>query len=245
MNQHVSPLDVERFGFNVAKIDCMDLATAKSTLNELEQENLTLIIARANTQDIAIINFLEHQGFHLKDSQVTYRFDMKRVSLANCAAPADVIIRENKPSDTEGLIAMCRDSFMGYGHYFANDKLCKTKCAEIYPDWARRSCTDKKYADKIFVAEMDNKPVGFLSFKLMGTTERYAKGGMGAVAKEYRKFGIFQALIKAGLIWGKEANLVWEEHNVLCTNYPVNRSFSTLGFTITNAFVTMHKWLGD
>lgn len=241
--QHISQLDVERFGFQVAKIDCHTLDQTQAILNQLDQSAVKLIIARAKSHAFPVINFLEKNGFRLKDSQVTYRYEMKKINGQQYDLPKNVMIRDHIASDVEHLVEMSKESFQGYGHYFANERLCKQTCAEIYPDWARRSCTDKQYADKIFVAEMDGMSVGFLSFKLQETNGlRYAKGGMGAVAKEYRKFGIFQALVKAGLMWGKEINLEWEEHNVLCTNFPVNRSFSSLGFTIADAFMTLHCW---
>ena len=93
------------------------------------------------------------------------------------------------------------------------------------------------------VADYHGEIAGFLSFKIhTNKTDRYAAGGLGAVTPKHRDKNIFRQIAEAGLFWGKENGLDWEEHNVLITNYPVNRSFSKIGFKVFRSFVTLHYW---
>ena len=35
------------------------------------------------------------------------------------------------------------------------------------------------------------------------------------------------------------------EHNVLVTNYPINRTYAGLGFVVVRSAVTLHGWLDE
>ena len=239
----LSPLDSARFGFVVAKVD--DFTTGIDPLLDLFRANsVKLVISRVPSADISLLNELEDRGFRIKDTQLTYRY-----SLANKAALApieskDFRVRKFEPRDTDGLIRVARESFSGYGHYAADPKLDPVKCAEIYEDWARNTCRDPKVADQIIVADKDGALIGYLSFKIKSAgNEKYAAGGMGAVSNEHRSLGVFSAIVRAGLKWGEETALAWEEHNVIAANLPVNHAFIRCGFRPSHSVVTLHAWL--
>ena len=115
---------------------------------------------------------------------------------------------------------------------------------DIYKDWAYRSCTDIKVSDKVVVAQIGDEVAGYLGFKVFDTGKSiYAAGVLGAVSQKFRGKDIFRKITIKGLLWGQENKFDWEEHNVLITNHPVNRSFSRLGFVIYKSFYTLHCWL--
>lgn len=234
-----SALDTERFGFKIAKVNEF-LCPISDLLGELQSKNYKLVLSKVNANDITLINKLEQYGFELKDIQVTYKFDLDRI--IPIIPSAEVIIRNAEIRDKEKLIEIALNSFMGYGHYSADKKLESKKCQEIYCDWIVRSF-DKKVADNILVAEINGNVAGFLSHKIYEKETKYAAGGIGAVSPDYRSKNVFKEITVAGIHWARENNCKWVEHNVLITNYPVNRSFGNLGFKISNSFITFHKWL--
>lgn len=241
--RYISILDTERFGFRIAKTDFSDLEP-EDTINGLKELGVKLIISRIGGKNITLINELENFGFRVKDNQLTYRYDLDGslplISEKNFKYKTREVIEKDIPQ----LVKFTEESFSGYGHYFADERLDKKKCLEIYKDWAYRSCTDKKTADKVFVAEHNGEAIGYLSFKIFRKGNyKYAAGGLGSVSKEYRNKSVFRAITVHGLKWGKEMKLNWEEHNVLSTNFSVNRSFSKLGFGIAASYVTLHGWL--
>lgn len=242
VEHYISKLDSSRFGFGVAK-----LTEVRDDVSELVPRlaaaGVKLVIARIDASDIPGINRLEALGFTLKDFQVTNRFDLTRSSVP-VALPNDFLIRDAEPGDVEHLVAVAAASFSAYGHYAADERLDPARCRDAYVDWARRSCEDPKVADKVIVAVRDGIARGFLSFKLLEHDARsYAAGVLGAVAPGFRGSGMFSAIVIRGLEWGRTAGLAWEEHNALATNYTVNRVFAQIGFTISNASVTLHGWL--
>ena len=236
-----SRIDSKRFGFTVAKTDGemfrdVSLDKAITLCNDYK-----LVIARVNLNDTSLINKLEDIGFRIKDTQITYKHNLHNLKKKD-TFNTDVTIREFNPTDIPILVQMAKDSFNNYGHYFKNDKLDKEKCLEVYEDWAYNTCTKKEVADKIIVACIKNKPVGYLSFKIYdeGFGKRYAAGGMGAVDLTQRGKNIFPTILKAGLDWSFNAHLDWCEHNVIVSNFPVNRSMNKAGFKPTNPVATMH-----
>ena len=239
----LSPLDRARFGFEVAKVD--DFSSGIDPLLEQFRVNsVKLVISRVPSDDIGLLNELEDRGFRIKDTQLTYRYTLGKGSALAFGESKDFRVRKFEPRDTDALVRVAQESFSGYGHYAADPRLDPVKCAEIYEDWARNTCRDQKVADHIVVAEAAGVLIGYLSFKIKSAGDKkYAAGGMGAVSNEHRSLGVFSAIIRAGLKWGEEIGLAWEEHNVIAANLPVNHAFIRCGFRPSHSMVTLHAWL--
>jgi len=243
--KYFSKLDSERFGIKVAKINDFGEDT-DLILRELQRSDYKLVLSKIEADKIELMNKLEDFGFRIKDGQVTYKYDMSRFdkNLLEYISDPSVILRSHEKKDIDQIVKLTKNSFYNYGHYAADDKLDKNKCRDIYTDWAYRSCTDPKVADKVFVAEIEGVVAGYLAFKNFGTGEDiYTAGVLGAVSDKFRGKDIFRKITVKALEWGLEKKFKWEEHNVLINNYPVNRSFSRLGFVVFKSFYTLHCWL--
>lgn len=242
MNSYISELDSKRFGFKIAKINNFE-NTPDELVKELKCIGVKMIICRVACEQIALINQLEGLNFNTMDFQLTYKYDLKKFTFNKTPINSDFTLRKAEPRDKEPLKIIAAESFNQYGHYFADKRLDKTRCNEIYEDWVSRSIENKEVADIVFIAEKAKEIAGFLSFKIHKNKTSYAAGVQGAVAKKFRNQNVFRLLAGHGLEWGSDINLSWEEHNVLLTNYPVNRSFLSLGFFPDRSFITLHGWL--
>lgn len=239
-----SEIDTQRFGFKVAKTNGEVFRDATKEYIEKTKLDYKLIIARVSLNDITLINSLEDIGFRIKDTQITYKHDLKNLHQRN-KIDTPIFIREFQNSDTKYLMKMAKECFIDYGHYFNNKSLNRDRCLEIYEDWTYNTCTNKNLADKIIIACEEDEPVGFLSFKIYdhGIHKRFAAGGIGAVNLKERGKNIFPKILNAGLDWAYENNLDWCEHNVLVNNFAVNRSMNKSNFKAGNPQVTMHLTL--
>lgn len=243
INDLISELDTVRFGFKVAKIDA-DETDLQELLKLLAFDDVKLCITKVSLERLQLLNILEGNGFLIKDIQVTYKYDLNQAIPIINDTKNTILIREATSEDSYEMEKLARVSFSNYGHYAADSRLPIGKVGEIYGDWAKRSVEDKNVADKVFVAEVNSEIAGFLSFKIHNhDAYSYAAGGLGCVSEKFRNQNIFRLITIAGLEWGKQANLAWEEHNVLINNYPVNHSFIKLGFKIYKSFATLHCWL--
>ena len=244
-----SKIDSDRFGIKIGKIteEFFYNKSIEAVIEYFFQENFDLIIARVGFEWINYINKLEKVGFVIKDAQSTLFYDLKNKTKAELPKKfSQFDIREFKPSDTETFIKLTRESFDGYGHYFADGRLNYKDCLDTYSDWAYNTCVNPKVADKIFVADLNGEVIGYLSFKVYNQEgKKYAAGGMGAVHSRYRNLGVFRDVTIAGLEWGIDNELDWEEHNVLASNIPVNKSFMGIGFKPKIFVITLHGWIDE
>ena len=241
---YISPLDTRRFGFNIARIDDLRVLLAPGFREDLLARQIRLVTTRTAVENIGSINLLEDIGFRVMDVQTTWQ--MRLSALPEPATPdPELVIGQATHNDSPGIRSIAASAFDNYGHYFNDPRLDKSRCREIYPDWAERSLSVPGVADKVFVARSGEKLAGFLSFKIFEEDGvRYAAGVMGAVDAAYRGKNIFSSLVLEGIRWGMENNLSREEHNSLVSNYPVNRVFARLGFRQAGSFVSLHYWPG-
>jgi hypothetical protein len=242
MISYISELDSKRFGISIARIDNTQILQDEF-LAGLKEQGVKLIISRVECEKTDLINHLEDLNFRTMDFQITYRYNLDSFQSSNNSISSDYVIREANTNDIIRLKQIAAESFYNYGHYFADKRLEREKCIEIYKDWIERSISEKAVADIVFVAEKNKELAGFLSFRKSSGDLKFAAGVQGAVAKKFRSQNVFKLLVLEGLKWGNTLGLEWEEHNVLLTNYPVNRSFLKLGFLPVKSFTTLHLWL--
>jgi len=127
--------------------------------------------------------------------------------------------------------------------YFADDKLDNLKCNEIYTDWLKKCCKDKEIADDIIVAEKDGTAIGYLAIKTnYDKNKKFISGIIGAVAQDFRKLGVFQGINLQSLYLAKKTGADSVENNVLVTNFPVMKTYTSLGYNIIRSEITMHYW---
>jgi ribosomal protein S18 acetylase RimI-like enzyme len=240
IEEYISKLDSQKFGFLVARIPLFRDDFQK-LISQLKDVGVKMIIVRLDASEISQINKLENFGFLVKDVQLEYKYnldDNKKISLID---DQGFLLRDLDLKDIPQIKDITKKSFNNYGHYFADDRLDQEKCLEVYIDWSENCCTNKDFADKVIVAVLDNNIAGYLAFKNF-VEEHYTFACLGAVNPKFRKLGVFNALNSYGLIWAKSIGLKSVTTNVLNTNYPVNGTYIDLGFKIIKSYITMHYW---
>jgi hypothetical protein len=241
MTAFLSSQDTKRFGFNIARIDDISVLLRTGFISSLRNDDVRLVIARTAIENLDKINLLIDNGFRIMDIQSVWRSTRQ-------AAPIhqnpQLVLSSGAAADVPAFRKIAATAFDGYGHYFADPRLDRSRCREIYPDWAARTLTDPNVADEVVVARLNGETAGFLSLKIAEEDGiRYVAGVMGAIAEEFREQGIFQAILCRALEWQRENHLSWTQHHVLTANIPVNRAMAKGGFRPAGACVTLHGWI--
>jgi len=244
LEDYISKLDTERFGFKIAKFDFDD---RKNNVEEiilfLKEQQVPLIITKVNCENIRLINQLEKHGFRIMDFQLGYDYYDSKENSAGVKKKNLYPVSEIRPSDVDDLVNLAEDLFDKFGHYFADERLDRKKCLEIYKDWTRNVCTKKEYADVVYAAYDNEKPIGYFAFREKKVNDTpVATGVIGAVSSKYSGRGIFRSMLVKGVEWAAGRDIVLKDVKVHATNYAVNAAFTKEGFRIGTCCVTMHCW---
>ncbi len=235
----LSDIDEVRFRVRTAKV--MDLMPNEldNVLNFCRLEDVKFLIARCRTTNLDLTHKMEESGFHLMDTLIYYSCDLRKSPPPDYIS--EIMVRPFKAGEEGSIGFIATEAFKGYlGHYHADQNLDKTKCDEVYIDWAYRSCSSKAVADEVFVAEFMGEIIGFGTVKVNSSGEgQYILAG---VLRERQGLGVYRLILINCMKWCIENGINRMITATQITNLGVQKVWVRLGFEPSNTFYTFHKW---
>lgn len=236
---YLSAIDEERFGIRTARASVLTVESLPSVLDFCCSNGVTLLIARCLASELRAAQAMERDGFALMDTLMYYRRDLVAESI-----PSDtgaVLVRPMRPGEEDGVKAVAAVSFRGYfGHYHADERLDRAKCDEAYKSWAYRSCVSRDVADEVLVAESAGSIVGFATLRLNDNDE--GEGVLVGVAPSFQGQGIYGSLMIHGMEWCLSNGATRMMYSTQITNIAVQKALTRMGFELSHAYYTFHKW---
>lgn len=207
------------------------------------------VVCKVQSNEFVAIHALERQAFLLMDTLQDFVFDFSRTPMEtiNIAGPDGKLkIRRAKPEDLPALMAISEKAFADYfGRYHADPQMPSGTATKIYTEWVRAAF--QGWADWILVAELNDKIAGYgLWRKALKTEEknslRIAHYDLGATDPEFRGRGLRTALTLEGMAIARDfaQYLIGPVH---VSNYPAQHTLHKLGWRISGARHSFHKWL--
>ena len=238
---YLSTIDGQRFGISIARAPMVALNALPAILDFCYEKNVDLLIARCSTTDIKAAQAMEQEGFLLTDTLVYYVRNLTQSPIPD--DPGKLLVRPVRPNEVETVKGIAAKAFRNYmGHYHADDRLDRTQCDEAYVDWAIRSCVSKDVADEVLVAG-DNALQGFLTLRLAGPEE--GEGLLFAVTPEARGHGVGRSLMIHAMQWCLSKGARRMRISTQITNLVAQNVWIRLGFAISHAYYTFHKWFHE
>jgi ribosomal protein S18 acetylase RimI-like enzyme len=256
-----SPWDSEITGRRIGTVEHIAVAADDDSGTEILHELLDeltrslgdrgtqCVVCKVYSNELPAIHALEQRGFLLMDSLLDFVFDFSRTPIEEINPPRrdkQLTIRRAKPADLSPLMAINEKAFTGYfGRYHADPQMPPGTATKIYAQWVRSAF--QGWADWILVAEVDGRIVGYgLWRKPLEIEARnslsVAHYDLAAIDPEFLGRGLWTALMFDGM--GIARNyaqyLVGPVH--VC-NYPVQHTLQKLGWRISGARHSFHKWL--
>ncbi len=236
---HLSSIDQERFGIKIARVALVSLDVLPSLREFCRDNGVALLIARCLTSDLEVAHAMEREGFLLMDTLVHYARDLASTPIPGQTSNA--VVRPIRPGEEESVTTVAAASFRGYsGHYHADKRLDPAKCDEAYVSWAHRSCVSRDVADEVLVATLNDQVVGFLTLRVNSPEE--AEGVLLAVAPPVQGQGISSALMIHGMSWCLAQGATRMLISTQIANVASQRVWTRLGFEVSHAHHTFHKW---
>ena len=152
-------------------------------------------------------------------------------------------IRKFKKQDLPILVDIARKAF-SKDRFHLDNNISKEKADSLFGEWVKNSC-EKKYTDRIFVAERNNEAIGFLTFSLDKKLKEhtgYKICGYGLSAVSPKIKGIYPALVKAA-IQDIITHFDCLEFDTQLDNYKVIKIWQKFGFDFLKAKHTFHRWI--
>ena len=256
-----SPWDSEITGRRIGTVEHIAVAAGDNSGTEILQELLDeltrsltdretqCLVCKVHSNEVPAIHALEQRGFLLMDSLLDFVFDFSRTPIEEINPPRrdkQLKIRRATSADLSALMAINEKAFTGYfGRYHADPQMPPGTATKIYAQWVRSAF--QGWADWILVAEVDGRIVGYGLWRKPLEIEAknslaVAHYDLAAIDPEFLGRGLWTALMFDGM--GIARNyaqyLVGPVH--VC-NYPVQHTLQKLGWRISGARHSFHKWL--
>jgi len=232
-------IEQERFGIKVARVLLESLDALPSVLESCRDNQVGLLIARCRTSDLEVAQAMEREGFLLMDTLLYYARDLVRTPIPS--QTGEVAVRPIQPGEEDRVTGVAAAAFRGYSsHYHADKRLDPAKCDEAYVSWAHRSCVYPDVADAVLVATLKDETLGFLTLRVSNPGE--GEGILLAVAPPAQGQGVSSALMIEGMKWCLAQGATRMLISTQITNLSSQRSWTRLGFEVSHAYYTFHKW---
>jgi ribosomal protein S18 acetylase RimI-like enzyme len=194
----------------------------------------------ARSDDPTTIISAERAGFHLTDVRLTYRY------AHNHAVKPDINHSES-PARIRGA---CRDDLAtlqriaGESHrdsrFYFDENFPRAGCDALYETWIRRSC--EGYADGVLVAELYDRPAGYLTCHLPRATGEPGNIGLVGVDSVARGLGLGRALVLSALGWFTAHRVEGVTVVTQVRNLAAQSLYQRCGFVTCAAQLWYHKW---
>ena len=218
-------------------------------VRSLAKRGTQCVVCRVQSNELAAIHALEESGFLLMDTLLDFVFDFSRTSIEAINLPrrdGQWKFRQAKAADLPDLLVLSEKAFSRYfGRYHADPQMPPGTATRIYTEWVRSAF--EGWADWIVVAEVEDRIAGYgLWRKTLESEEKHSVGvavcDILAIDPEFHGRGLSAPLMLEGMGKGRDfaRYLIGPVH---VSNYPLQHSLQKLGWRISGARHSFHKWL--
>lgn len=221
----------------------------QQAIAKAREEKYEFLMGKVYTDDVISIHALEKAGFLLVDTLLDYSVDFRKVEFNKIPVPEvaqGVKIRFAEKRDADELVDLARSSFANhFGRYHSDPRLSRKEATRTYVEWMISSLNG--YADYFVLAEIDNRIAGLSIWKKTSMLEknlpiRLGHYSIGAIHPDFFGRKLFSILTYEGMrLLQPEVDMI--EGPTHINNYAVQRGYARLGWQISDARHSFHKWL--
>lgn len=231
--------DTAFFGFGIATLNVSRLTEpiVKYAVRACEHWHVDCLYYLADCHHAQSVHLAEKHGFHFVDIRLTFEYLTDDSSLPERDQSGTVSVRPHIPEDVPFLKSIASESYVDSRYYF-DEHFPRERCKAFYTEWIEKSCYG--YADKVLVAELDGRPVGYITCQLcskhLGAIE------LVGVDRDARGNSVGKALVHGALSWFASRGMEVVEVVTQGRNYAAQRLYERCGFVTKMTQLWYHKW---
>lgn len=255
------PWDSDIFGIKMAKIsyvltketapfpiDIVDRLLS-AILDLCKERDIQHISCPVDSKNTFFIHLLEEKGFRLMDTIVIYSISLKDKDRKTEAINQRFIPRKAEEEDLSEMQELAGTAFFAPNIFlsrFYMDPLLRKNAGKLYKEWIKNSLTGEQ-ADIVFIAESDNKPIGFITCLLPKKesieilNKRIGTIPLNATSSEFRGQGVYNQLLNHSFNWFRKQDADFVEIKTQLMTLPVQRAWQKLGGILVSSYHTLHK----
>lgn len=214
-------------------------------LDLCKKEEIVFMSAKPNARDLSSVHRLEENGFRLMSTYQNYLLD-KIDYLPERRANGESLCT-NRPfeqKDLSSILSLARGSF-GITHFYADCRLPRSRCDDLYVEWVRKSC--EGFVKEVTVIEVDGHVAGFATFDIDESFLHFMGPRLGrfvlcAISPRFRGRGVFRSHVnQAADNYLRKVDLI--DIEIPIDNWRASRPWIQIGARVVNCRHVLHRWL--
>jgi len=202
---------------------------------KLETFKPYLLTTRIPALNREVIRVLENSGFHLIECYLELEHNLEQIP----PMAGKNIIRPFRKNEISQLEKIAFESFQ-YSRFHMDPQIKAAEANASRSEWVKNSC--KGRAEAVFVAEEDQRPVGFVICR----KKNYRRGVVGildliAVYTDYKKRKLGYDLTVEFLKFCRSQKYCLAKVGTQAHNIPSIRMYEKIGFLMSHAYYSYHK----
>lgn len=233
--------DSEFFGYRIARVlESLLTPERASAIDDWSREHgVECLYFLADFHDRETVRAAEGAGFAFVDARLTLeRKSLGKDSTADPRIPDGVLIRPARPEDIADL-APIAGAIHSDTRFFWDLHFARERCEALYRLWFKKSC--EGLAERVFVAEIDKRPMGYVTCQL-GATESVGSIGLLGLSPEAQGRGIAPALVGTAVHWFDDRGVESVSVVTQARNMGAQRVYQRCGFLSREMQLWYHKW---
>jgi len=231
--------DSNFFGFKIAQlsIDLLKPEYVAQIDDWCHRNGISCLYFLADFNSPESIEIAEQNNFHLVDVRIEMELKINKSHSLEYQYE-NLVLRDFKRDDMSFLQDIAKNSFTSSRFYF-DKRFPRNLCDSFYATWIKVSC--EGYAQKVLVAELGKKVVGFITCHLE-EDNGIGRIGLLGLSSEMRGKSIGQIIIHQASDWflSKKAKLV--RIVTQGRNVAAQRLYQKCGFITKSVYLWYHKW---
>jgi dTDP-4-amino-4,6-dideoxy-D-galactose acyltransferase len=230
--------DSDFFGFRIARITVNRLSqkAVERIMMWCDSSSIDCVYFLADADDEGTVRLAEDNQFRFVDIRVTLEKQLDGIPVVG-DRDIEGVMRLCRPDDLPALRAIARVSHRDSRFYY-DPSFPASLCDALYETWIEKSCNG--YADAVLVAEIEGRPIGYLSCHLLDQTE--GQIGLFGVGADSQGQGLGQKLLNGSLCWFAEQGVRQVRVVTQGRNCKAQRLYQRCGFLTRSVQLWYHRW---